>query len=89
MIMNFFNLPDHESILFMLNSSNVLIPSLEIPDGHKSKLTYFIKLESVEVTQDNYETILMSGDVSRNLIADLKEITDNVNSDSYFIYIGK
>lgn len=78
MIMNFLNLSDHDSILFMLTSSNVLIPLLEIPDGPKNKLTYFIKLEPVEVTQSNYETILICGDVSKNLIADLKETTDNV-----------
>lgn len=87
MVMNFLNLPDHDSILFMLNSSNVLIPMLEIPDGPKSKLTFFVKLESVEVTQHNYETILMCGDISKNLIADLKELTDNVISDSNFISI--
>lgn len=77
--MDFLNLLDHNTILFILNPAGVLIPMYDFPEDFKIKITYFIKLESIEVTQDNYESILMCGDVSANPIEDLKAITEHVS----------
>lgn len=81
--MNFFNTPDCDKILFTLNSSGVLTVINDFPeDIMNNKISYFIKLELVEVTDINYEVILMYGDVSSNPIEDLEAITKNV-SDNY------
>lgn len=77
--MDFLNLPDRNTILFTLNAVGVLIPTNVIPKDLKMKMTYFIKLEHVEVTQNNYEFILMCGDVSTNPIEDLKAFNENVS----------
>lgn len=80
LIMEFINLPDHLSILFMLNYAGILMPMTIFPDGFKNKISYFIKLEQTEVTLSNYESILLYGDISPNPIDDLKAITENVSS---------
>lgn len=77
--MDFLNLADQNTILFTLNSAGVLIPMHDFPEDFKTKITYFIKLEPVEVTQDNCKFILICGDVSTNPIEDLKAITENVS----------
>ncbi|VVC32244.1 Hypothetical protein CINCED_3A002285 [Cinara cedri] len=79
MIMNFFNTPDCDKILFTLNSTGVLMPINDFPeDVLKNKISYFIKLELVEITDINFESMLIYGDVSSNPIEDLEAITENV-----------
>lgn len=77
--MDFLNLLDHNTLLFTLTSAGVLIPMYDFPEDYKIKITYFIKLKPVEVTQDNCESILICGDVSINPIEHLKAITENVS----------
>lgn len=78
--MDFLNLPDRETIFFLLNSAGLLVPMYDdFPEGYKSKVLYIIKLEPVEVTQDNCDSILLCGEMSANPIEDLKAITENVS----------
>jgi len=60
------------------------MPMNIIPKDLKMKLTYFIKLEHVEVTETNYEFILMCGDLSTNPIEDLKAFNENVREPIIF-----
>lgn len=78
--MEFLSLPDQSRILFTLNSTGVLIPMYDFPEDYKTKMTYIIKLEPVEVTNNNCESILMSGEVSTSPIEDLKAFTENVST---------
>lgn len=78
--MEFLNTPDREMILFTLNPTGVLMPMLDFPDGFKTKMSYFIKLTSVEVTKSNYEYILIYGEVSTNPLMDLKAVTEHVSN---------
>lgn len=78
MIMDFLNSPDHNTILFMLNNFGILIPMFRCPESFKNKISYFIKVEPVEVTVNNYEFVLFDGDISPNPIDDLKSIVENV-----------
>lgn len=77
--MEFLNSRDRNKILFTLNSVGVLTPMYDFPEGCKVKISYIIKLEPVEVTISNYESILMCGEISSNPIEDLKAITENVS----------
>lgn len=87
MIMDFFNTPHRDKILFTLNSTGVLMSINDFPkDIMKNKISYFIKIELVEVTDINYENILMYGDVSSNPIEHLEAITKNV-SDAITTYV--
>lgn len=82
-IMNFFNTPDCDKILFTLNSSGVLTVINDFPeDIMTNKISYFIKLELVEVTDSNYEVVLIYGDVSSSPIEDLEAITKNVSDNN-------
>jgi len=51
----------------------------DFPEGYKSTVSYMIKLEPVEVTYDNCDSILLCGEVSSNPFEDLKAITENVS----------
>lgn len=82
--MNFLNIPDRNKILITLNSASVLIVMNDFPEGFKMKLTYILKKESVVVTENNYESILMCGEISPSPIEDLKLMSENV---SFIIYI--
>lgn len=77
--MDFMNCPDHLTIMFIFNSVGLLIPMYKCPEGCKNKISYFIKLEPAEITINNYELLLIYGDVSPNPISDLKAITENVS----------
>lgn len=72
-------------ILFSINSSGALIPTSEIPNNLKNKLLYFIKLELVQITDSNYESILVKGELSPNPIHDVKQIVENVSEKRVFI----
>lgn len=77
--MDFLNLPERNTILFTLNPTGVLTPLHAFPEGFKNKISYLIKLEHVEITSTNYDSILLCGDVSMNPIEDLKAFTENVS----------
>lgn len=79
MITNFLDLPDFEMLLFMLNSSGVLTPMIEFPDGYKTKTYYFKKLEQVKITEINYQAVILSGEISPNPIEDIKTLTESVS----------
>lgn len=66
-------------IMFTVNSSGLLTPILEFPEGFRTKVFYFIKLEPVVITDSNYGSVIMSGMVSTNLIEDIKALTENVS----------
>lgn len=85
MVMDFLNMPDREMILFTLNPTGVLMPMLDFPDGLKTKVSYFIKLGSAEVTKSNYESILVYGEVSTNPLKDLKAVTEHVSNNTVII----
>ncbi|XP_025205784.1 dynein beta chain, ciliary-like [Melanaphis sacchari] len=77
-VMDFLNTPNRDSIFFMVNSSGLLTPIYDdFPDGFKSRVTYIIKLKSVEITPNNCDTTLLCGEVSSNPFEDLKAITEN------------
>jgi len=79
--MDFLTMPDRNSIFFTLNSAGLLIPMYnEFPDGYKSRVSYIIRLEPVEVTHNNCDSILLCGEVSPNPLEDLKAITENVSN---------
>lgn len=78
MVMDFLNVSNIETILFTVNSSGVLTPMFEFPDGFKTKMFYFIKLEPVVITESNLETTLICGDISTNPIEDVKTLTEKV-----------
>lgn len=82
--MDFFNSPDRCTILFTLNPLGVLLPMYDFSEGFKIKASYILKLEPVIVTMDNFESILLCGDVSSNPIEDLKAIIENV-SEKYYL----
>lgn len=63
-----------------LNSAGALIVMNDFPEGYKMKLTYVLKKENVEVTENNYESILMCGEISPSPIEDLKLISENVSA---------
>lgn len=77
--MDFFNTPERDTILFTLNPPALLIPMSAFPEGFKTKIAYIIKLEHVEVTRSNYESMLVCGEVSPNPIEDLKAVTEHVS----------
>jgi hypothetical protein len=51
----------------------------DFSEGFKVKASYILKLEPVEVTMDNFESIFLCGEVSSNPIEDLKAIIENVS----------
>jgi len=78
--MDFLTMPDRNSIFFTLNSGGLLIPMYDdFPDGYKSRVSYIIRLEPIEVTENNCDSILLCGEVSPNPFEDLKAITENVS----------
>lgn len=79
MVMDFLNSPDRRRILFTLNSIGVLLPMYDFSEGFKVKASYILKLEPVEVTMDNFDSIFLCGEVSSNAIEDLKAIIENVS----------
>lgn len=81
--MNFLDDSNIDTILFTVNSSGVLTPMFEFPDGFKTKMFYFLKLEPVAITESNLETTLMSGEISTNPIEDVKTLTEKVCENSY------
>ncbi|KAL4088975.1 hypothetical protein QTP88_024053 [Uroleucon formosanum] len=79
LVMDFLTMPDRNSIFFALNSAGLLTPMYDdFPDGYKSKVSYIIRLQPIEVTHDNCDSILLCGEVSLNPFEDLKAITENV-----------
>jgi len=77
--MDFLTMPDRNSIFFTMNSAGLLTPMYDdFPDGYKSKVLYIIRLEPIEVTVNNCDSILLCGEVSPNPFEDLKAITENV-----------
>lgn len=86
--MNFINWADHLTIMFIFNSAGILIPMYKCPEGYKNKISYFIKLEPAEITINNYECLLIYGDVSPNPIGDLKAITEHVSSYQICFILG-
>jgi len=79
--MDFFTMPDRNKIFFMMNSAGLLTAmSDDFPDGYKSKVLYIIRLEPIEVTQTNCDSILLSGEISPNPFEDLKAITEKVRN---------
>lgn len=84
--MNFLDVSNIETILFTVNSSGILTPMYEFPDGFKTKVFYFLKLEPVAITETNIETTIITGDVSTNPIEDIKTLTEKVSENSRTIY---
>lgn len=78
-IKEFFSLPQREIILFMMTSSGILMPMFEFPENNKSKIAYFAKLELKEVTQSNYESLLLCIELAPNLLVNLEKITEQVS----------
>jgi len=77
--MDFLTMPDRNSIFFTINSVGLLTPAYDdFPDGYKSKLLYILRLEPIEVTNNNCDSILLCGEVSPNPFEDLKAITEKV-----------
>lgn len=81
--MNFINSPDKCSILFTLNAAGIMIPMDDFIEGFKTKVSYVIKLDSVEITNDNFASQLICGDVSTNPFEDLKTVTESVSKMCY------
>lgn len=82
--MMFLNKADKDRILFSMNSVGALIPTYEIADDFKNKLSYFIKIERVEITKENYKTMLLNGDISLNPVQDIKTVSENVSKISIY-----
>lgn len=82
--MDFLNIPQRKKILITLTPAGVLTPMHDFPDGKKVKLTYILKKDDVEVTENNYESVLMCGDISPNPIEDLKLLSENVSAYCYY-----
>jgi hypothetical protein len=79
MVMDFIKSPDKCKILFTLNSAGLMTPMDEFIHSFKTKVSYIVKLDSVEITNDNFESQLICGEVSSNPIEDLKTAAETVS----------
>lgn len=66
-----------------MTSSGMLIPMFEFPESNKGKIAYFAKLKSKEVTQSNYESLLLCIEVAPNLLVNLEKITEQVSKNKF------
>lgn len=83
--MNFFNESDIETIFFKLNSTNVLVPLYDIPEGSNIKIAYMMKKNKAEVTKDNFESLLVCRIVSQNIKEGSKAIAENVSDELHAV----
>lgn len=51
----------------------------DFPEGYKSLVSYILKFEPVEVTHNNWDSILLCREISENPIQDLRAITENIS----------
>lgn len=79
--MTFLNDADKNILLFSINSTGALTPTSEIPNSLKSKLLYFIKRELVQITESNYESVLIKGELSTSPVKDVKLIIETVSEE--------
>lgn len=77
-IIKFFNTPDENILTFQISSAGILIPNLGIIAESKVKSSYFLRRESVDITDDNYRDVLIPGDLSPHAIDEFALLLDNV-----------
>ncbi|VVC31189.1 Hypothetical protein CINCED_3A017465 [Cinara cedri] len=76
LIMNFLNDAGKDKLLFSMGTG-ILIPLSDIPKELNTKLSCFLKLESVKITDSNYKFMLVKLEASINPFQDIKTVTEN------------
>ncbi|XP_018058898.1 PREDICTED: dynein heavy chain 9, axonemal [Atta colombica] len=75
-IMKFFDTPSEMILIIQVNLVGMLVPFLEIPATGQIKTTYFIKKNPVEITKENYRSIIIPGDMASKPIEELSVLVE-------------
>jgi len=78
--MKFFDTPSEMILIIQVNLVGMLVPFLEIPATGQIKTTYFIKKNPVEITKENYRSIIIPGDMASKPIEELSVLVEEVGA---------
>lgn len=76
--MKFFDIPSEMILIIQLNPAGTLVPFLEIPLTGWVKASYFIKKNSVQITKENYRSVIIPGDMASKSIEELSVLVEEV-----------
>lgn len=79
LMLDYFEKPDHNTLVISLSSAGQLVPMCEYPSSIKNKAVYFVKKEKgINVGKDNYKTSLSYGDLSASPLDQLSVLVEEV-----------
>lgn len=83
-IMKFFNTPNEKMLTIHISPSGIPQPSLGIQPAAKTKLSYFVRRQPINITEVNYRDELIPGDMSSKPIDELDTLIQEVLSKCYY-----
>lgn len=66
-------------LIIELNPAGVLIPHPMIQTNYKTKFCYFIKNRPVEITDENFQDVIVPGELAPKSFDELAQIVERVS----------
>ncbi|XP_075225794.1 dynein beta chain, ciliary-like [Lycorma delicatula] len=77
-IMSFLDDPSNNVLIIRMTSAGVLMPSLSFPSVGRSKASYFIRKYPEPITPENYQKLLIYGDIAPKPVDELAVLVEEV-----------